>query len=306
MPLFMLRFIRRGLYATLLLLPLALPAFCQVDTLKSAATVEAFVKRYSSYKAVQVQPLAPAQSVAGSGGMPPGWLVGDVNHDGINDLVVTALAGESKAGSAAPRLLVLASEKGRYRCVPFENMFFYSFMARSAVSARLCALPAGTYLVVSVSTQPVGRESAGRPVVTHDTVYVRYGRPMLYTAHPQPTKLRQLTFATSGCYGACPVFELTLSADRTVSYNGLRHVSRLGAHNLLVDQADLYYLNQLLSNLHLDALRSQYAVPWTDDQTSTLTVTTQQGQTKTIGDYGMKGTFGLAVLYQYLLGLRNF
>ena len=52
-------------------------------------------------------------------------------------------------------------------------------------------------------------------------------------------------------------------------------------------------------------VKEKYAVNWSDDQTSILTITYDGGKTKTIKDYGLVGTFGLNRVYDLIFKLRD-
>jgi len=54
-----------------------------------------------------------------------------------------------------------------------------------------------------------------------------------------------------------------------------------------------------------DIYDNSYRVSWTDDQTSTLKITYDNGKVKTIRDYGLIGTFGLSQAYKLLFDLRG-
>ena len=75
---------------------------------------------------------------------------------------------------------------------------------------------------------------------------------------------------------------------------------------LRIDQDDWDYLTLLLNNLRLRDLSNQYAVNWTDDQTGYLTIYFEDGSIKALEDYGMKGTFGLSILFDFLLEQHKF
>jgi hypothetical protein len=52
-------------------------------------------------------------------------------------------------------------------------------------------------------------------------------------------------------------------------------------------------------------LKDEYKVSWTDDQTAWLRVRFSDGTVKEIKDYGLKGSFGLRLLYNKFFELRS-
>lgn len=73
-----------------------------------------------------------------------------------------------------------------------------------------------------------------------------------------------------------------------------------------IDKKDWDYLVNLIQNIRVDDLQESYSVNWTDDQTTYLTVHYKDSSKKSIEDYGMVGTFGLSILYNFMFELRKF
>jgi hypothetical protein len=61
----------------------------------------------------------------------------------------------------------------------------------------------------------------------------------------------------------------------------------------------------VLNYIKIKKLQNKYRVPWTDDQTGTLTINFSNGESKELSDYGMMGSFGLQKLYSLLFDLRT-
>jgi hypothetical protein len=57
--------------------------------------------------------------------------------------------------------------------------------------------------------------------------------------------------------------------------------------------------------MNLKSLQDNYRVPWTDDQTSWLKIKFNDGSVKEIQDYGLRGSFGLRLLYNIFFDLRS-
>ncbi len=64
-------------------------------------------------------------------------------------------------------------------------------------------------------------------------------------------------------------------------------------------------LIEIVNYINVPALKNNYAVTYTDGTTATLTITYNNGKTKTIKDYGMSGTYGLSLLYDRMTGLYD-
>ena len=78
----------------------------------------------------------------------------------------------------------------------------------------------------------------------------------------------------------------------------------MGEYKAEIDNKSYSDIINLLNYIDFQNLNDEYAVNWTDDQTSYITITYDQGKIKTIRDYGLIGTHGLDKLYDLLFKLR--
>lgn len=113
----------------------------------------------------------------------------------------------------------------------------------------------------------------------------------------------QLVYKTGPCFGKCPMFELTIRKNGTAIYRAQQFNERTGVFTAKIPQPELNRLMELLRTIGWDRLKDEYAVGWTDDQT-VYTVINYNGKTKSIKDYGKKGSIGLQSLYRLLTGWR--
>ncbi|MBA5629615.1 DUF6438 domain-containing protein [Moheibacter lacus] len=128
-------------------------------------------------------------------------------------------------------------------------------------------------------------------------------------------QITQIEFETSGCFGTCPVFKLTLlqnkkSEFKALAYNfndELRINSNDEEGNFLtiLRQENWNELIDILNYIDFENLEENYAVNWTDDQTAILKIHYDNGKIKEIRDYGLIGTYGLSILYDKLYEIRK-
>ena len=121
-----------------------------------------------------------------------------------------------------------------------------------------------------------------------------------YSGEADSKSFSKLTFAANGCYGSCPAFEFTLSADGKGNFNGLAFTKRGKGGKVSLDKDGLKHINDLLNNMRFTTLDSDYGVDWSDDTTITTAVNFEDGSTKVVSDYGGIGTLHLTILYDYL------
>lgn len=139
-----------------------------------------------------------------------------------------------------------------------------------------------------------------------------------YNDAPKIYKIEKIEYITEPCYGSCPIFELTINKDRTallnaIEFNSLEpnlweyEISRelKGQFTTVIDQERYQEIIDLLNYMDFPTLDEDYWVWATDQSSSKLTITYNQGKTKTITDYGKTGTFGLIKIYEMFSNLRT-
>jgi len=142
----------------------------------------------------------------------------------------------------------------------------------------------------------------------------RFGNFIEYNENPKNNKISKIEFATSGCFGTCPVYKLTLNRDslsifnaQYYNFNKNREVTygkEEGVFTTTINKMEFDKLEEILNYCDFDNLHKEYSVMHTDDQTGDLKITYNNGKVKTISDYGMIGTYGLKILYKKLAELR--
>ena len=140
---------------------------------------------------------------------------------------------------------------------------------------------------------------------TEKNIVFKFGEFIEYNPEPDKFRIQKIAFETTGCFGTCPVLEMSIDERRRATYQAIQFNERKGKFNGMIDLAAFDKLVDTINYLGLRMLKNDYAVGHTDDQTATLTITFDNGKVRKISDYGMEGTFGLANLYNQLLNLRS-
>lgn len=138
-----------------------------------------------------------------------------------------------------------------------------------------------------------------------DTLVYRFNEFIEYNARPSSHKLKSISLATTTCLGTCPEYNLTINSDRSADYNAGYHTGKSGHFTVVITDTDFNQIMQLTDYINVQSLDVNYAVDVTDHPTAYLKVIFENGQEKSIQDYGMSGTRGLCVLYRFMDALRN-
>lgn len=142
----------------------------------------------------------------------------------------------------------------------------------------------------------------------------KFGDFIEYNENPKTNKITKIEFNTSGCFGTCPVYKLTLNRDslsifnaQYYNFNKNREVTfgkEEGVFTTTINKKEFDKLEEILNYCDFENLNKEYSVMHTDDQTGDLKITFNNGKVKTVSDYGMIGTNGLKILYEKLAELR--
>jgi Domain of unknown function (DUF6438) len=105
-----------------------------------------------------------------------------------------------------------------------------------------------------------------------------------------------ITLERTACYGTCPVYKITISADGNVSFEGRRFVRKAGTAKSVISQEQIRELLGAFEEINFFELRNQYERPengckewWTDNPTA-ITSISYNGRSKTVRHYyGCRG-----------------
>lgn len=278
-----------------------------IDSIQSAEQIQKFIAAVNPGNSFTINASltysdSSCQRIADSLHIQP-WAKADFDGNGLTDILVTGTRG------GTPRILCIMDEGSWYNVVPITRRSFQD-----------CTFP-----VVVLKDTPVieyysryyysGIEyyPGPRPMtVIKQTLVYHFGDFVEYNDHPATHHIEQIDYETGGCYGICPVFQLTIQSDQSAVLDAMRYNYKdgnerneiKGVFKTKVSDDNYKAIVDLLNYIDFEKLNSSYAVGWTDDQTATLKITYDGGKTKTISDYGLIGTFGLDRLYTLLTDLR--
>ena len=88
------------------------------------------------------------------------------------------------------------------------------------------------------------------------------------------------------CFGTCPVYSLTISADGSVRFDGMQFVEAQGERTASITREQLQVLVDAILSADFFALQDSYIVSATDLPSITTTVTLE-GRTNSIYHYGV-------------------
>lgn len=122
------------------------------------------------------------------------------------------------------------------------------------------------------------------------------------SSKPQISKIE---FSADACFGTCPIFTMSILSDGTATYNAKEYNPRKGKFKTTINKLQLDSLISLINKADILSLKDKYSTDWTDHPTYNFTVLFQNGQKKTINDYGPSGPNNLKEVYDFVFSLRE-
>ncbi|MBP1840017.1 DUF6438 domain-containing protein [Formosa algae] len=115
----------------------------------------------------------------------------------------------------------------------------------------------------------------------------------------------QIIFSSSGCYGSCPIIDISINNKNKIYFQGEGYVKPLGFYESLIDSIKTDYIFSKFAKANIDSLKNEYAVGHTDDESITTTFVKNGQIIKTIHDYGKAGPKELIWAYVPIQNLHT-
>lgn len=107
----------------------------------------------------------------------------------------------------------------------------------------------------------------------------------------------QIIFSSSGCYGSCPIIDISIDNKNKIYFQGEGYVKPLGFYESKIDSIKSNYIFSKFGKANIDNLLNEYAVGHSDDESITTTFVKNGQIIKTIYDYGKAGPKELVWAY---------
>jgi Domain of unknown function (DUF6438) len=264
----------------------------RIDSLQTDKDVVAFLKsieenfRSDKYEAIQLKTTETMRQDLNCDGIADKWQVKnwektDFNHDGLTDLVI----------------MLYWYDYGVYVVMDNGNNKF-----------KLHTLSYNIYEKCELAKPVMGNGeqhllfSEKKKV---DTLVYKYMGFVELNRHPSNYNIDSVEFRTGYCYGSCPVFSIKIGKDRNAVYEAGTYNPKQGKFSATLEYDKSQAILDLINYLSVKTLNDNYNVSWTDDQTCWLRIRFADGTVKEIKDYGLKGTFGLRLIYSIFFDLRS-
>ena len=131
-----------------------------------------------------------------------------------------------------------------------------------------------------------------------------------YNPEPKSYNIEKIEFSTTPCMGQCPIYNFEINEDKSAKFSSeLFYASRDWKNvkylKTTISENEYNDLKSILNYIDFVKLNDDYNVNWTDDRSSILKITYNNGKVKTIKDYGLLGTYGLQRVYEMIIKLKT-
>lgn len=232
----------------------------------------------------------------------------DLDGNGYLDLVVNAYV---------PLIIVLNKGNGNYNELLFENSYLQGELDSIAEIGEERVLIFETkiqeddsteyqYIKVKKNQETLSYngntkkyEKKIRDVKFKvDSLTVKFGQLVKYKQnYAEKDSIKEFHFSTTGCYGNCPVFEMKLTSDRDLEFNGKRYTHYTGFKKFKLNQTDYNNLIGLIEYADLRKINDFNSMVIIDSQNISLKVVYLKGDIKEIKDNGLQGPLDLKAIY---------
>jgi hypothetical protein len=244
------------------------------------------------------------------------FLKSDFDNNGLTDLLVIGdnhdcisfgfgIEGEKSCGFST---LVLMNFNHEIKIIDVNKSRNYPIVPKVEYEN-------GEAFLIIYTPKTLGNEIIPAEKESKTKLTFKFGNFIEYHKNQKQRSIERIEYSTTRCYGTCPVFKLEINKDKSAVFvaqhfnfdDNLDNYSSKeeGNFQTIISKGKFDELNAILNYIDFVNLKSSYDVHWTDDQSSTLKITYDNGKTKTIDDYGLIGTYGLKRVYELLFDLRN-
>jgi Domain of unknown function (DUF6438) len=299
----------------------------KIDSLTTNAEIEKYIgdsdSTYRKFTLMKVQDIMCSScdtlldKLADSLHIDFSWQRADLDNNGYTDLLATGANKTYGGWNYNPKMEVEFSKefnafvimnfgKGKTKLYDLTDERYLSLAARIEYDSMRPFVAVYTPKVISVVELHSREETKSKLTFKFDDF-------IEYNPAPKEYRIEKIEYATIGCLGACPVFSMTINKDsdaifvaKDYNYTQPWQKGKLlkGTYKANIKDKDIEKLVDILGYTDFPNLKGGYQVPWSCDETGIIKITYDGGKTKTIVDYGTKGTYGLRKLHSVFSELR--
>jgi hypothetical protein len=149
----------------------------------------------------------------------------------------------------------------------------------------------------------IRRQQDTLELAINDTMVIKY-KKLTYKLD-ELTDFDQIVYSSSGCYGSCPMIDISVAKNGYVLFQGEGYVKPIGFFTTIIDKKTSENIFEKFRKANPLQLLDEYAVGHTDDQSLTTTFIKNGKIVKTIHDYGTAAPKELIWAYIPISNIHN-
>ncbi|WP_144281587.1 DUF6438 domain-containing protein [Chryseobacterium echinoideorum] len=297
----------------------------EIDNLKSQEEVQSFIRKtdstFNHYEVKKIEDFKTDdliflenQKIAKKEGVNKSFYKTDFDNNGYTDLLVLGdayhcISSGNQSCSYDP-IVILSFGNNKYRFINF------SLGLQNYLTPKIKKINGKNLLSIYKPIIKSWEEKKFEETPFVQNLEYKFGEFVEYNSNDKNyIPIQKIELLTSGCFGTCPVFQLSIDQNRNAHFiaehfnfsNNMESWSENieGKFHTVIDEKQYESLTGTLQYIDFPNLKDNYAVNWTDDQTVILKITYAGNKLKVIQDYGATGTYGLRSTYKKLFDLRK-
>jgi hypothetical protein len=128
-----------------------------------------------------------------------------------------------------------------------------------------------------------------------DSLFAKYARTK-YKINPNEN-YDKIIVSSSGCYGSCPILNISIDNNGNVIYYGQYYNTKNGIFKSKITKNEYQKIQTNFKKADITNLKDNYEARWTDDETITVTFIKNNKIVKSINDYGRQSPIALIWAY---------
>jgi len=278
----------------------------KIDSIKTEQDAENLIRSFGeNYKYFKIQKISDFKEEFGSYGycekiadslnLKKSFYKADFDHNGLTDILVI--------GNYYDFNIFIVLDFG-------DNNLKLNRLTRDHRKCTFPVIKENSLIDYYFMSQPLWFTKEEPKLLKRQLVY-HFDDFIEYNAELKKYNIEKIEYRATMCFGTCPAFYITIEKDRKgtlkadgYNINPLTKKEIKGKFNAKIDIQHFNEIINLLNYLDFPNLEDNYSISVTDYPTSYLTITYDNGKTKSIKDYGQNGTFGLRRVYKFFSDLR--
>lgn len=226
------------------------------------------------------------------------WVKADIDNNGETDLLVFRAYHLSN-------IFAILSNGEKYTAISAEYFCKYQFMYPVVTSFN------NQNIVLLFNQDQIDYDASIKHFIytklTCDTLIVKDNLFVNYVRYSKQEQIEKIELRNDGmCEGNCLRINISINA-KTFENKCFREMywnNKPKPSTGQLSQKEIKKILSLLDYSNFADLKEKYEVDCTDQATTTLTITYDNGKTKIIQDYGSAGNFTLTEIYKIAYGIK--